>query len=44
MDILIVNQILQLSYFHLNKQRPDCIGHEWKLDFDNIDNELVINP
>ena len=34
----------QLSDFHLNKQRPDCIGHEWKLDFDNIDNELVINP
>jgi len=29
---------------HLNKERPDAVGREWNLDFDNIQNELVISP
>lgn len=33
-----------LNDLALNKNRKDCIGHSWNLDFDNILNELVIVP
>lgn len=33
-----------LNDLSLNKNRKDCIGHTWNLDFDSIMNELIITP